>query len=67
MNKIISQYNAEYLDSVLKYNKALQQRNRLLKDINSSGKTDSDTISIWDAQLVKYGTLCLQRKRDACK
>ena len=37
MNKIISQYNAEYLDSVLKYSKALQQRNKLLKDINSSG------------------------------
>jgi len=55
MNKIISQYNAEYLDSVLRYSKALQQRNKLLKDINSTGKTDPDTISIWDAQLIKYG------------
>ena len=32
MNKIISQYNTEYLDSVLRYSKALQQRNKLLKD-----------------------------------
>jgi DNA replication and repair protein RecF len=55
MNKIISQYSAEYLDSVLRYNKALQQRNKLLKDINSSGKVDVDIISVWDAQLVKYG------------
>ncbi len=55
MNKIISQYNAEYLDSVLRYNKAIQQRNRLLKDFRSSGKFDNDVLSIWDAQLVKYG------------
>jgi DNA replication and repair protein RecF len=56
MNKIISQYNAEYLDSVLRYNKALQQRNRLLKDFKSAGTFDSDTLSVWDAQLIKYGT-----------
>ena len=55
MNKIISQYSAEYLDSVLKYSKALQQRNKLLKDIASSGKVDNDILSIWDAQLVRYG------------
>ena len=55
LNKIISQYNAEYLDSALRYNKALQQRNRLLKDFRSSGNFDNDMLSIWDAQLVKYG------------
>ncbi len=56
LNKIISQYNAEYLDSVLKYNKVLQQRNKLLKDLNLSGINDPDVLSIWDAQLVKYGS-----------
>ncbi len=56
LNKIISQYDAEYLDSVLKYNKALQQRNRLLKDFGSTGGYDKDTLLIWDSQLVKYGT-----------
>jgi DNA replication and repair protein RecF len=56
MNKIISQYSAEYLDSVLRYNKALQQRNKVLKDINVSRNSDADILSIWDAQLVKYGT-----------
>lgn len=55
MNKIISQYNAEYLDSVLMYNKALQQRNRLLKDFRSGGKFDNDMLTIWDSQLIKYG------------
>ena len=56
MNKIISQYNPQYLDSVLKYSKALQQRNKLLKDIGQSAKFDQDMLAIWDDQLVKYGT-----------
>lgn len=56
LNKIISQYDGEYLDSVLKYNKALQQRNRLLKDFSSTGNFENDSLSIWDSQLVKYGT-----------
>lgn len=55
LNKIISQYNAEYLDSVLRYAKALQQRNKLLKDIKSAGRFDNDVLTVWDAQLVKYG------------
>jgi DNA replication and repair protein RecF len=62
LNKIISQYNAEYLDSVLRYNKALQQRNKLLKDFKVSGKFDSEALSIWDAQLVKYGN-CVFKER----
>jgi DNA replication and repair protein RecF len=56
LNKIISQYNAEYLDSVLKYSKALQHRNRLLKDFKTEGRFDNDALTIWDSQLVKYGT-----------
>lgn len=56
LNKIISQYNPEYLDSILRYNKALQQRNKLLKDFKSSGRFDNEVLSIWDAQLIKYGS-----------
>jgi DNA replication and repair protein RecF len=55
MNKIISQYNSGYLDSALKYQKALQQRNRVLKDSRSSGSFDPEALTIWDLQLVKYG------------
>ena len=55
LNKIVSQYNTEYLDSVLKYNKALQQRNKLLKDFKTTNRFDIDILSGWDAQLVKYG------------
>lgn len=62
MNKIISQYNAEYLESVLSYNKALQQRNKLLKDFRFSGKFDRDMLDIWDSQLIKYGDYIFQQR-----
>jgi DNA replication and repair protein RecF len=55
MNKIISQYDSGYLDSVLNYNKALQQRNRLLRDFGQSQNFDPEMLSVWDSQLVKYG------------
>jgi DNA replication and repair protein RecF len=64
LNKIISQYNAEYLDAVLRYHKALQQRNKLLKDFKSSGKFDIDVLSIWDAQLVKYGSYVFKEREN---
>jgi len=56
INKIISQYNSEYLEAVLRYSKALQQRNKQLKDFRASGRFDADVLSIWDSQLVKYGS-----------
>ncbi len=63
MNKIISQYNAEYLDSALNYNKALQQRNRLLRDFRASNTFDDEMLSVWDAQLIRYG-LYVYSERD---
>jgi DNA replication and repair protein RecF len=62
MNKIISQYNPEYLESVLMYGKALQQRNKVLKDFRARGRADADMISIFDAQLVKYGTYVYEER-----
>jgi len=57
MNKIISQFNSEYLSAVQNYNKALQQRNKLLRDFALSGRFDADMLSIWDDQLIRYGSL----------
>jgi DNA replication and repair protein RecF len=62
MNKIISQYSSEYLEAVLRYSKALQQRNRLLKDNKLSGTVDSELLSIWDVQLVKYGDIVYRER-----
>ncbi len=62
LNKIISQYNSAYLDSALKYNKALQQRNMLLKDFKAAGNFNYDLLSIWDSQLVKYGNFVFHER-----
>lgn len=62
INKIISQYSAEYLDAVLNYNKALQQRNRLLKDFGKSRTFDDDMLSVWDAQLANYGSIAFRER-----
>lgn len=58
LNKLISQYNPGYLEAVLKYNKALQQRNRILKE----GRFDTDMIEIWDAQLVIHGEYIFEER-----
>lgn len=63
MNMIISQYNSEYLESALQYTKALQQRNKLLKDFSSSGRFDDEMISVFDAQLVKFGTYIFRERQ----
>ncbi|HOP58409.1 MAG TPA: DNA replication/repair protein RecF [Bacteroidales bacterium] len=64
MNKIISQYDTEYLTSVLQYTKALQQRNKLLKYFNATGTFDRDTLSVWDHQLVKYGNYVFRERNN---
>jgi DNA replication and repair protein RecF len=56
MNKIISQYDAGYLNAALNYNRALQQRNRLLRDFRASGGFDGEMLSVWDSQLIRYGS-----------
>lgn len=55
LNKIISQYNPLYLDAVLNYTRALQQRNRVLKDMRNSPVSDPDILSVYDDQLVQHG------------
>jgi len=62
MNKIISQYNPSYLDAVLNYNKALQQRNRLLKDFSLYRNFDQDMLTVWDAQLVRFGAYAFSER-----
>jgi DNA replication and repair protein RecF len=56
MDGVISQYNQNYLNDLLKYNRALLQRNNLLKKFASDRYFDAELLSIWDMQLLEYGT-----------
>lgn len=52
MDSVISQYDKVYLDNLIRYNRALVQRNKLLKDFYQHRSFDADTLDIWDEQLV---------------
>lgn len=57
IDSVISQYDAVYLDNLIRYNRALLQRNNLLKQFAGSGTFSVELIEIWDDQLVKYGCM----------
>lgn len=53
MDMAISQFDKEYLRALVRYNKALQQRNVLLK--NEDAEIDPDLLDLWEEQLVAEG------------
>lgn len=55
MDMVISQYDKEYLNNLIRYNRVITQRNKLLKDFYQNRNFDEDTIDVWDEQLIKLG------------
>jgi len=62
MDGVISQYNHNYLDDLLKYNRALLQRNNLLKQFAAEHFFDRELLTVWDAQLIEYGTRIYEQR-----
>lgn len=56
MDGVISQYNQAYLNDLLRYNRALLQRNNLLKRFYTERNFDGELLSVWDQQLAEFGT-----------
>ena len=52
MDIVISQYDNSYIDALNRYNKALQQRNTLLK---MDDEPDADIMAIWEEQMAAEG------------
>ena len=59
----LCQLDKIYLYNLTKYNKILNQRNRLLKDINFKPEL-LDTLAVWDMQLVEYGKKIIQTRKE---
>lgn len=57
----LSQIDKIYLHHLTKYNKILQQRNKLLKDIYFRPEL-KDTLAVWDEQLILYGVKIIERR-----
>ncbi|PCJ85750.1 MAG: DNA replication and repair protein RecF [Flavobacteriales bacterium] len=52
---VISQYNKQYLENLLNYNKVLAHRNALLKHFAETRSFDATSIEVWDNRLVEFG------------
>ncbi|HNW89781.1 MAG TPA: DNA replication and repair protein RecF [Bacteroidales bacterium] len=56
LDSFISQFDHVYLDDLINYNKALFQRNKLLKIFFEDHTFDAEALEIWDNQLISLGT-----------
>lgn len=61
MDVVISQYDKEYLDALIRYNKALTQRNTLLK---SEQPVEEELFLVWEEMMAQAGEVVF-RKREA--
>ena len=55
LDSLISQYDQIYLDALIRYNRALLQRNKLLKQFAAERSFNEENLDVWNDQLVHYG------------
>ena len=63
MDMELCQLDKIYVNNIINYNKSVEQRNKLLKDITLNSSLE-ETLDIWDMQIVKYGREIINRRRN---
>lgn len=63
LDGIISQFDHAYLETLLIYNKAVTQRNALLKYFQKNRTFNQDQLDVWDDQLVKHGEVLFEKRQ----
>lgn len=66
INMELGQLDKIYLYHLVNYNKALNQRNSLLKEIPYRNDL-KDTLFVWDEQLLKFGIPIINRRKEFVK
>ncbi len=66
MDLELCQLDKIYVHNLINYNKVLNQRNRLLKDISFNPKLE-ETLDVWDEQLVLYGKEIIKKREEFIK
>lgn len=61
MDVVISQYDRNYLDMLIRYNKALMQRNSLLK---SEGPVDDELFVVWEEMMAQAGEVVFRKREE---
>ncbi|MFO7863822.1 MAG: DNA replication/repair protein RecF [Salinivirgaceae bacterium] len=64
INTLISTHDRVYLQNMVDYNRALEQRNKLLKDMVRGGGWDELSLEIWDEALHKYGQRIFEARKN---
>jgi DNA replication and repair protein RecF len=62
IDSIISQYDKNYLETLISYNHALQQRNALLKYFYENRNFDALSLEVWDDKLSQFGEIIIQKR-----
>lgn len=61
MDVAISQHDKEYLAELINYDKALQQRNALLKQ---EEEPDAELLSLWEEMMARSGAVIYRRRKE---
>ena len=64
IDSVIAQFDRDYLENLISYNKVLSQRNALLKQFGDSRQFDKTSLEIWDIQLIDYGKKAHKKRQD---
>ncbi len=64
VDSILSQIDSTYLTNLIEYNKALLQRNAMLKRFYETGKWDDTLMAIWDEQLIEKGIAIFTKRKE---
>ena len=60
---VIAQFDKDYLQALIKYNRVLTQRNKLLKQFAEQNIFEKDSLEVWNMQLVEYGTFIYNKRK----
>jgi DNA replication and repair protein RecF len=63
IDTVISQFDKTYLSDLINYNRALLQRNTLLKIFADKNYFDNSSIEIWNEQLFTCGTRIFDKRK----
>jgi DNA replication and repair protein RecF len=64
VDMLVCQYDKEYLSALIHYNKALSQRNALLKQASKDLNENTEIFEIWEEQMAVSGEI-IHKKRKA--
>ncbi len=63
VDNMLSQLNSNYLNTLIQYNKIIEQRNSALKQFAEKQQTDYTLLDIYDQQLIPLGTSIFEQRQ----